>query len=150
MRFVTRAKVHVDRIATAWAIRRFVDPDASFEFVDRNRDPNELGAIPFDMRGAELGHHGGKCTFEVLLEKYELRDPALRCMGAIIRAIDVPLDDETPPALVELAAAFHRIRDSANSDDERLIQGALICDEMYFGCGGARPKHDNDRFRRRC
>jgi hypothetical protein len=138
VRFVTRAKVHVDRIATAWAIRRFVDPHASFKFIDRNRDPTELGAIPFDIRGAELGHHGGKCTFEVLLDKYELRDPALRSMGAIIRGIDVPLDDETPAALVELAAAFDQIRDSAINDDERLIQGALICDELYLSCGGAR------------
>ena len=142
MHFVTRARVHVDRIATAWAIRRFVDPDASFEFIDRNRDPTRLGAIPFDMRGVELGHHGGRCTFEVLLEKYELRDPALLRMGAIIHAIDVPLDDETPAALLELAAAFDHIRDSAISDDERLIQGARICDELYIDCDGA----SNDRY----
>jgi hypothetical protein len=145
LRFVTRAKVHVDRIATAWAIRRFVDPDAAFEFIDRNRDPTELAAIPFDMRGVELGHHGGKCTFEVLLEKYELRDPALRCMGEIIRAIDVRLDDDSPPALVELAAAFDKIRDSAISDDERLIQGGLLCEELYAGCGGARKGGANRR-----
>jgi hypothetical protein len=134
LRFVTRAKVHVDRIATAWAIRRFVDPDASFEFIDRNRDPMPPGAIPFDIRGAELGHHGGKCTFEVLVEKYELRDPALRRMGAMIRAIDVPLDEETPPAIAEVAAAFDRIRDAAITDDERLAQGRRICDELYVWC----------------
>ena len=136
MRFVTRAKVHVDRIATAWAIRRFVDPEASFEFIDRNRNPLPLGAIPFDIRGAELGHHGGKCTFEVLVEKYELRDPALRRMGAMIRAIDVPLDDETPPAIVEVAAAFDKIRDAPISDEERLAQGRPICDELYVWCSG--------------
>lgn len=89
------------------------------------------------MRGAELGHHGGKCTFEVLLDKYELRDPALRCMGAIVRAIDLPRDEDTPPSVVELAAAFDQIRDSAISDEERLTQGALICDELYLECGGA-------------
>jgi hypothetical protein len=137
LRFVTRAKVHVDRIATAWAIRRFVDPHASFEFIDRNRDPTQLGAIPFDMRGAELGHHGGLCTFEVLLQKYELREPALRRMGAIIHAIDVPVDDDTPAAMVALAAAFDRIRDSAIRDDERLIEGGRICDQLYIDCGGA-------------
>jgi hypothetical protein len=139
VRFVTRSKIHVDRIATAWAIRRFVDPDASFEFIDRNRDPMPIGAIPFDIRGAELGHHGGKCTFEVLVEKYELRDPALRRMGAMIRAIDVPLDDETPPAIAEVAAAFDRIRDAAISDDERLAQGGRICDELYVWC--SEPAH---------
>ena len=94
LRFVTRAKVHVDRMATAWAIRRFIDPEASFEFIDHNRDPMPLEAIPFDIRGAELGHHGGKCTFEVLIEKYELRDPALRRMGEMIRAIDVHRSEE--------------------------------------------------------
>ena len=136
MRFVTRAKVHVDRIATAWAIRRFVDPDASFEFIDRNQDPESPGAIPFDIRGAELSHHGGKCTFEVLLEKYELRDPALRRMGAIIRGIDVPLDQETSAAIAAVAAAFDQIRDSEITDDERLAQGGRICDELYIDCGG--------------
>jgi hypothetical protein len=138
LRFVTRAKVHVDRIATAWAIRRFVDPDASFEFIDRNRDPMPAGAIPFDIRGAELGHHSGKCTFEVLVEKYELRDPALRRMGAMIRAIDVPLDEETPPAIAEVAVAFDRIRDAAITDDERLAQGGRICDELYAWCSEPR------------
>ena len=134
LRFVTRAKVHVDRMATAWAIRRFIDPEASFEFIDHNRDPMPLEAIPFDIRGAELGHHGGKCTFEVLIEKYELRDPALRRMGEMIRAIDVPFDDETPPAIAEVAAAFDRIRDAAITDDERLVQGGRICDELYVWC----------------
>ena len=137
MRFVTRAKVHVDRIATAWAIRRFVDPEASFEFIDRNRDPTQLGAIPFDIRGAELGHHGGKCTFEVLVEKYELRDSSLQRMGAIIHAIDVPPDEARSAELVELADAFDRIRDSAMSDDERLIQGGVICERLYLDCGGS-------------
>src|SRR5712691_12697262 len=66
-------------------------------------------------------------------------------MGAIIRAIDVPLDDETAPALAELAAAFNQIRDSAISDEERLIQGGLICDEVYFGCGGAPNGRTNTR-----
>jgi hypothetical protein len=137
LRFVTRIRVHVDRIATAWAIRRFVDPDASFEFIDHNRDPIPPGAIPFDIRGAELGHHSGKCTFEVLLEKYELRDPALHRMGAMIRAIDVPFDEETPPAISEVGAAFDKIRDAAISDEERLEQGARICDELFKWCSEA-------------
>ena len=136
MRFVTRVGVHVDRIATAWAIRRFIDPNASFEFIDRNEDPAPLGAIPFDIRGAELGHHDGMCTFEVLVKKYELHDPALRRMGAIIRAIDVPID-EMPSKISEFAAAFDRIRDAAISDEERLTQGARVCDELYAACGEA-------------
>jgi hypothetical protein len=137
MRFVTRSKVHVDRIATAWAIRRFIDPDATFAFVDRNTDVSALDAIPFDMRGAELGHHGGRCTFEVLLESYELRDPALRRMGQIVRAIDVPLDSAGTEQMAQWTVAFDEIRDADISDEERLIRGRLICDEIYVNCGGS-------------
>lgn len=128
--------MHVDRIATAWAIRRFIDPNASFKFIERNEDPAPLGAIPFDIRGAELGHHDGMCTFEVLVRKYELHDPALRRMGPIIRAIDVP-DADASPAISELAAAFDRIRDAAISDEERLKQGARLCDKLYVESGEA-------------
>lgn len=137
MRFVTRSKVHVDRIATAWAIRRFIDPHATFAFVDRNADVSDLDAIPFDMRGAELGHHAGRCTFEVLLDSYELRDAALRQMGAIVRAIDLPFDSETTEEVAGLAAAFNQIRDADIADEERLVRGRLICEELYVKCGGS-------------
>jgi len=98
MHFVTRERIHVDRTATAWAIRRFIDPSASFEFIPRTRDIRKLIGIPFDVRGAELSHREGGCTFESLLEKYELRDPALRRMAAIIRGADLPHEDATPPS----------------------------------------------------
>lgn len=136
MRFVTRSKIHVDRIATAWAIRRFVDKDATFVFVDRNADVGALNAIPFDMRGAELGHHGGRCTFEVLLDSYELRDPALHRMGEIVRAIDVPFDSDRTEEMAALAAAFSELRDADISDEERLVRGRRICDRLYMECGG--------------
>jgi hypothetical protein len=140
MRFVTRAKVHVDRIATAWAIRRFIDPGATFVFVDRNTDVSALDAIPFDMRGAELGHHGGRCTFEVLLDSYELRDPALRRMGQIVRAIDVPVDSARTEEVAQWTVAFNEIRDAHISDEERLIRGWRICDEIYANCGGSQKE----------
>ena len=66
MHFITRERIHVDRIATAWAIRRFIDAEATFEFVPRTRDVSQLSGTPFDMRGAELGHHGARCTLEAL------------------------------------------------------------------------------------
>jgi hypothetical protein len=137
MRYVTRSKVHVDRIATAWAIRRFIDRDATFVFVDRNTDVSALDAIPFDMRGAELGHHLGRCTFEVLLDSYELRDPALRRMGEIVRAIDMPFDSERTADMAGLAAAFNELRDADIADDERLRRGRPICEELYLKCGGS-------------
>src|SRR5712691_7283917 len=97
MHFVTREHINVDRIATAWAIRRFVDPSATFEFIARTRDVRRVEGIPFDIRRAELGHRDGRCTFESLLEKYELRDQALTRMARIIRGADLPHEDGAPP-----------------------------------------------------
>ena len=85
MRWATRAHCHVDRAACAWLIRRFIDPDAEFVFVD---DPDEVpaDATPFDMRGVELSHHGGDCSFETFLRRYELDDPVLgRSRGSCTR-----------------------------------------------------------------
>jgi len=140
MRFVTRSKVHVDRIATAWAIRRFIDPGATFLFVDRNADVSDLDAIPFDMRGAELGHHAGRCTFEVLLDSYELRDPALRRMGDIVRAIDVPFDSDLTEEVTAFTAAFNELRDADIADEERLRRGYPVCEQLYVMCGGRREE----------
>lgn len=91
MRWVTRAGVHIDRAACAWLIRRFVDEQAEFDFV---AGPDEVpdGAVPFDMRGVELGHHGGGCTFETILATYELFDPVLTRIGQIVHEAD--LEDE--------------------------------------------------------
>lgn len=134
MHFVTRAHVHVDRIATAWAIRRFVDPDATFEFVARTRDVSKLAGIPFDIRGAELGHRDGRCTFESLLEKYELRDPALHRMAAIIRGADLPYEEGSPVESPGVLAIFDGIRDRSANDQERIQSGLVVCDALYEYC----------------
>ena len=91
MKWATRAHIHIDRAACAWLIRRHVDPDAEFVFVT---DPAELpaGATPFDIRGVELSHHHGDCSFETILRRYELTDPVLWKIAEIIHEAD--LDDE--------------------------------------------------------
>jgi hypothetical protein len=91
MLWVTRAGVHIDRAACAWLIRRFVDETAEFAFVS---GPEKVPAdgTPFDMRGVDLGHQGGDCTFETILKRYELLDPVLARIGAIVHEAD--LDDE--------------------------------------------------------
>ena len=91
MRWATRAGVHIDRAACAWLLRRFIDPDATFVFVD---DPAEVPAeaTPFDMRGVELGHHGGDCSFETILRRYQLDDPVLWKLAELVHEAD--LDDE--------------------------------------------------------
>ena len=87
MRWATRAGVHIDRASSAWLIRRFLDPDAEFQFVS---GPDEVadGSVPFDMRGVELGHHTGPngqdCTFETLLRRHDLDDPVLWKIAEII------------------------------------------------------------------
>jgi hypothetical protein len=134
LHFITREHIHVDRIATAWAIRRFVDGHATFEFIPRTRDPRKLDGIAFDIRGAELGHRDGRCTFESLLEKYELRDPALRRMAAIVRGADLPHEDGAPPESAGVLAIFNGVRDSATTDQERLERGAAVCEALYAYC----------------
>lgn len=129
--FITRERIHVDRTATAWAIRRFVDPQATFEFVPRTRDFRKLDGVPFDIRGAELSHREGRCTFETLLDKYELRDPALLRMAAVIHGADLPHEDGAPPESRGLEAIFDGIRDASATDDERLRRGSVVCDALY-------------------
>jgi len=137
MRYVTRERVHVDRIATAWAIRRFIDREATFEFVPRDRDVPP-GAIAFDMRGARLGHHSGRCTFETLLRQYELQDPALKTMGLIIRGADLPDEPDAAPESAGVAAIFDGLRSAYDSDAERLRVGQEVCEVLYRYCCGAR------------
>jgi hypothetical protein len=91
VKWATRGGIHIDRAACAWLIRRHIDPDAQFVFIT---DPAQLpaGATPFDMRGVELGHHGGECSFETILRRYDLTDPVLWRIAAIVHEAD--LDDE--------------------------------------------------------
>ena len=88
MRWATRRGCHIDRAACAWLIRRFIDPVAEFDFVD---DPDEVaaGVIAFDLPGADLSHHDGICTFETILLRYRLADPALVAIGQIVHDADV-------------------------------------------------------------
>jgi len=91
VKWATRAGIHIDRAACAWLIRRHIDKDAEFVFV---ADPAEVpaNATPFDMRGVDLGHHGGDCSFETVLRRYELTDPVLWKLAEIVHEAD--LDDE--------------------------------------------------------
>jgi hypothetical protein len=134
VRFVTRQRLHVDRIATAWAIRRFIDAEASFAFVPRTKDIGSITGTAFDIRGAELSHRGERCTFEVLLERHALAEPALARMGRIVRGADLPHEDASPPESTGVRAVFDGLRDADLSDDERLRVGSLFCDALYAFC----------------
>lgn len=134
MLFVTRERLHVDRIATAWAIRRFVDPKASFAFVPRTKDVAAIAGTAFDIRGADLSHRGARCTFEVLLERHALTDPALARMGLIVRGADLPHEDMSPPESGGVRAVFDGLRDGDLSDEERLRIGSAFCEALFAFC----------------
>lgn len=92
MKWITREHVKVDRVACPWLIKRFIDKDAAFYFVPADKvisEAQSLGATPFDVKGVELGHHGKECSFEAVLQKYDLtRDPALALPGKIVNGAD--------------------------------------------------------------
>jgi hypothetical protein len=137
VRYVTRERLHVDRIATAWAIRRFVDPQATFVFVPRTKDVRGMTETPFDVPGAQLSHHGDRCTFEALLESKGLGEPALARMGLIVRGADLPHGDGLPPESAGVRALFDALRDGDRSDEDRLTTGAEFCEALYAYCRAA-------------
>ena len=136
MKWVTRSHVHVDRVACPWLIRRFVDSEAEFVFVPKSRigEVVAAGAIPFDAPGAELGHHDGKCSFEAIIAKYDLKDPALARMAKIIHAADVAADIDTDP----IARGFEAIAVGFSlrypSDEENLLHQFEVYDALYAWC----------------
>lgn len=129
MKWATRAGVHIDRAACAWLIRRHVDPDAEFVFVD-GPELVPVDATPFDRRAVELGHDGNDCTFETILHRDELADPVLWRIAAIVHEAD--LEDELYDA--PEAAGFDlilRALSMAHGDDAVLSMTAPIFDAVH-------------------
>jgi len=128
--WVTRSGIFVDRIASAWLIRRFIDRDARFKFVDENRRPIN-GELRFDMFKGEFTHVGDRCTFETLLDRFGLTDPALHAIAEVVHDID--LKDEKFGR--EDAAGIERVLTSIvaanHNDDARLTRGAQLFDDLY-------------------
>ncbi len=129
MLWVTRPHCHVDRTACAWAIRRFIDPEATFGFACDLVGARALGGTPFDMRGAELGHHEGRCSFESLLLKYQLDDPSLRELAQVIHEADVDDDRFHTPEAAGLDAVIRGL--GLVIDDD--VQLFAITDRVYDG-----------------
>lgn len=97
-------------------------------------DPKRVEGIPFDVRGAELSHHNGRCTLDALIDKYELTDEALRPMAYIMRAADLPQEERAAPEAAGVLAIFDGIRAGIPSDVERLERGSAVCDALYTYC----------------
>jgi hypothetical protein len=141
MRFVTRKNAAVDRIACPWLIRRFVDPDAEFLYVDTQdvaRVARDQNAVPFDVDGAELGHVDGRCSFESVLLKYGLDDPALAQLAKIVHGADIEADLHVAPeaaGLKAIAMGFRRM--FGDRDLEKLEAQMPLYDALYAWCAEA-------------
>lgn len=132
MKWVTREKVHVDRVACPWLIKNFVDKDAAFVFVPRDTDPNTITeGIPFDFKGVELGHHDGECSFDAIMKKYNLtRDPALVKIQGIVRLADTGRVNENPLSYaLEILATGYGL--NSKDDYETLDREFHLYDALY-------------------
>jgi hypothetical protein len=138
MKWVTRSRPKTDRIACPWLVRRFIDPDAEILYVPHDEVlavANREGAHSFDAPGAEYDHRDGKCTFEVLVDEYDLAgDLALARLARIVHAADVSSDVHTDPAGPGLLAIGLGGLD-VEADDHRLLERAsFVYDALYAWC----------------
>jgi hypothetical protein len=136
MKWVTRERPKVDRVACPWLIKRFIDPEAEILFVPTDQVlavAEREGAIPFDIPGVELGHHGAECSFDALLKRYGLADPALQRLALIVRGADTAAKDLTPESrgLEAIAEGFRLVY----QDDYELLERELpVYDALYAYC----------------
>lgn len=130
--WVTRRGVHVDRIACAWLIRRFVDPKASFKFVDAKNHAPEAGELRFDMVDAEFTHEGDRCSFETLLQRAGLEsDPALAAIGEIIHDLDIGDGKFGRPETPGLGAMLSGVCASTDDDLQRIASAGDALDQFH-------------------
>ena len=143
MKWITRERAKVDRVACPWLISRFIDPTPEFMYVPADRvlaEAEQRGATPYDVAGAELGHQGAFCSFDALLRKYGLdgKDPALDGVALIVRGADTAAKDLTPESrgLDAIAGGFQMME---ISDHEKLKWEFPLYDALYVYCGGTWP-----------
>jgi hypothetical protein len=129
--WVTREGVHVDRIASAWLIRRFIDAEASFKFVPSKGYAPQPGELRFDMFEAEYTHEGDRCTFEVLVERAGLDDPAVRTIGEIVHDIDLKEARFGREETAGIAGLIGGIVLAHQGDEQRAARGAAVLDDLY-------------------
>jgi hypothetical protein len=133
MRWVTRERVKVDRVACPWLIRKYVDPDAEFVFLPHDTDWRRVDGIVFDVPGAELGHHGENVSFDAILDQYKLNDPALRLLAEIVRAADSS-PTNPHPAGEGLRWIAHGFAAMGLSDEELLTCEFGMYDALLAEC----------------
>lgn len=132
MKWVTREHVHVDRTACPWLIKRFVDTQAEFIFVPVERIDEIIrkeSAIPFDAPNVELGHHGEKCSFDSIIAKYKIKDPAVLELAKIVRSADT--DSKAAPEGAGLSAIMTGMPMVAKDDHEAIKKASSVYDALY-------------------
>jgi len=136
MKWVTRERPKIDRIACPWLIARFIDKEPEFLYVPVDRVlkvARETGAIPYDIPGVEMGHVGELCSFDAFLKKYNLSDPALLQLAVIVRGADTDRLDLAPqaPGLLAISLGLSR---NITDDHEMLRHGMVLYDALYTWC----------------
>jgi hypothetical protein len=129
--WVTRIGVHVDRIGCAWLVRRFIDRTAAFKFVPPKGYTPEPNELRFDMFDAEFTHEGDRCSFEVLMTRAGLDDPALIAIAEIVHDIDLKDEKFGREEAPGIKTLINGICADTRDDDERLVRGAAIFDDLY-------------------
>jgi hypothetical protein len=137
--WVTRKDVHVDRMACAWLIRRFIDPRARFRFVDGKTHAPRDGEVRFDMFEGEFTHEGDKCSFEVFVDRLKLQDPALRALSEIVHDIDLKDDKYGRPETAGIASVIRSIAHAHASDAARIERASAVLDDLRVYLKAARP-----------
>jgi hypothetical protein len=138
MKWVTRKNANVDRIACPWLIRRFVDQDPEFIYVPAEEVKSVAereGAIPYDAKDVELGHVDGRCSFESIMVKYNLDDPALQLLAKIVHGADVAADRDVVPEAAGLYAIAHGFGILQGEEDhEKIRLETPMYDALYAWC----------------
>jgi len=129
--WVTRTGVHIDRIASAWLIRHFIDPQARFKFVAPRGYRQRSGELRFDMFEAEYTHVGEDCTFQTLVRRFALRDRALSAIGEIVHDIDCKDDRYHRPETAGVSSLIRGIAQAHDTDRARIEHGTAVLDDLY-------------------
>jgi hypothetical protein len=151
MKWITREHVKVDRVACPWLIKKFVDADAEFLFVEADKvmeTAEREGAIPFDMTAVELGHHEGKSSFEAIVAKYQINDPAINLLAEIVHGADVQQDlygRVEAPGLKAIAEGFRYL--GLKNDHEILQKEFVVYDALFAYCQRTVIEQPNQRRR---
>jgi hypothetical protein len=131
MKWVTWANIGVDRMACVWLIRRWIDPASEFSFIPSGQEPLPENGEPFDIPGARYSHHGGHCTFHILLKEQNLQDPILKRIAQMVDEADEVQEITVEPAALGLDLICRGLRQISRDDFEALERGSLIYDALY-------------------